>query len=94
VCLCLRGENTVLLHEAAGIFPCGAANRHTIKLRGRHANTYWHSLAIFAAGAYAFIEAQIVSDHGHVLQSFRTVTDQCCTANRGSHFAVFDQIRL
>src|SRR6185437_13934888 len=60
---CLCGELTLLLHEAAGIFACGAANRQPIQFGCGHTDPNRHGLAVFAAGSDAFIQLQIVAHH-------------------------------
>src|SRR5580704_451951 len=72
----------------------GAAYRHAIQLYRRHPDADRHALAIFAASTYAFVEFEIVADHGDILKSFGTVADQRGVADRGGDFAVFDQVSL
>jgi hypothetical protein len=46
-------------------------------------------LAVFAAGADSFIEAQIVADHGDVFERFGSVADQRGVADgRGGRFSL------
>src|SRR5208282_2703235 len=52
-----------LLHEAARIFSGGAAYCQAVDLQCRDAYAYWHGLAVFAAGADAFVELQVISNH-------------------------------
>ena len=51
-------------------------------------------MAGFAAGADAFIQGEVVADHGNVLQSFGAVADQGCALDRAGDFAVFDEVGL
>jgi hypothetical protein len=51
------------LHEPATVFAGGSTHRQAIQLGGRHTNTNRHGLPVFAAGANAFVELQIVADH-------------------------------
>src|SRR5437879_6100670 len=83
-----------LLHKAAGIFPRRSTHGHAIELRSRHADTYRHSLPVFAAGADTFIELQIVSNHRNASQRVGTIADQCRSTNWRGHVAVFNQISL
>src|SRR5207302_1456671 len=65
-----------------------------VHFNGRNADTHWNSLAVFAAGANAFIELQIIANHGHPGQHVRPVPDQRSAFDRGGNNAVFDQIGL
>src|SRR5271170_7622503 len=65
---------------------------HLVQLDGGHAYAYGDGLAVFAAGAYAFIQLQIVADHRHVFQGFGAVADQGGVADGGGDFAVFDEV--
>src|SRR6266446_1653218 len=51
------------LHESAGFALCGAADGHTIDFNCRDSHANGNGLSIFAAGANAFIEFQIVADN-------------------------------
>ncbi len=53
-----------------------------------------HALAFLAAGADAFIEAQIVADHRDILERLGAVADERCVLDRRGDFAVFDEIGL
>src|SRR6266404_3978803 len=81
-----------LLHESAGFALCGAADGHTIDFNCRDAYAYGNGLSIFAAGADAFIEFQIVADHRNPRQHIRSVADQGCALDGGRDLSVFDEI--
>ena len=49
---------------------------HAVELYGGHADADGHALAIFAAGADAFVQLQIVADHGDVFEGFGAVADE------------------
>ena len=70
----------------------GAADGHPIELDGGHADADGNALTVFAAGADAFVERQIVADHRYIFQSFRAVADQGRVANGGGDLAVFDEV--
>jgi hypothetical protein len=55
--------------------PPRSTHSHPIQLDGGHAYAYGDGLAVFAAGADAFIQLQIVPHHGDVLQRFWAVAD-------------------
>src|SRR5580765_2808890 len=81
---CIRGKE-VLLHEAAGVLASGATNRQPIHLQRRNAYAYRDSLTIFAAGAHAFVEFQVIADHADAGQDIRTVADQRGAFDRRSN---------
>src|SRR6185312_12153786 len=58
------------------VLTCRSANGHLIELQRGDSNTDRDGLAIFAAGAHAFIELQIVPHHGDFSKSVRAVADQ------------------
>src|ERR1700743_2706444 len=70
----------------------GAAYGHAVELDGGHANADGNALAVFAAGAYTFVELQIVADHRHIFQSFGSVADERGVADGRGDLAVFDEI--
>src|ERR1700750_916387 len=72
----------------------GAADGHLVELDGGHAYAYGDGLAGLAAGSYAFVESQIVSDHGDVLEGVGAVADEGCAFYRAGDLAVFDQVGL
>src|SRR2546430_840664 len=80
------------LHESAGFPFCGAADGHTIDFNCRDAYADGNGLSIFAAGADAFIELQIVADHRNPRQHIRSVADQGCALDGGGDLSVFDEI--
>ena len=51
------------LHEPAGIFSRRSSNGEAINFDRWNADADRYGLTIFAAGAYAFVELQIVADH-------------------------------
>src|ERR1022692_3417098 len=81
-----------LLHEAAGIFFTGTAHGEPVHFNGRDAHAYRDSLPIFAAGAYAFVEFQIVADHRDMRQHIRAIADQRSALDRRGDVAVFNQV--
>ena len=87
-------ESDCLLHEAADIFLRGAADGQAIDFDGRNAHADRHGLSVFAAGADAFVEFQIVADHRDARQHVGTVADQRCAFDRRGNLAVFDQVRF
>ena len=80
----------MLLHESAGLPLCGAADGHTIDFNRRDADSDWNGLSIFAAGADAFIEFQIVADHRNPRQHIGSVADQGCALDRGGDLSIFN----
>ena len=62
--------------RAGDCLPSRAAHRHPVQLHRRHAHAHRHALAVFAAGADAFVELQVVAHHRHVLQRLGPVADQ------------------
>ena len=81
-----------LLHEAAGIFSGGAAYGQAIDFNRRDADAYWDGLAVFAAGADAFVEFQIVADHRDSRQNVGAVADQRRAFDGRGDLAVFDHV--
>ncbi len=69
-----------------------SAYGHAVELYGGHADAYGDALAVFAAGADAFVELQVVADHGDVLESFGAVADEGGVADGRGDFAVFDEV--
>ena len=61
----LRSAQSVanLLHEAARILPGRSADREPIHFESRNPHAHRHSLPILAAGAYAFVQLQVISYH-------------------------------
>src|SRR5437899_1110321 len=80
------------LHESAGFPLCGAADGHTVDFNCWDADADGNRLSIFAAGADAFIEFQIVADHRNPRQHIGSVADQGCALDGGRDLAVFDQV--
>src|ERR1035438_6331525 len=58
------------------------AHGHLVQLDGGHADADGDGLAVFAAGADAFVELEIVAHHRHVLQRLGTVAYQRGVADR------------
>src|SRR5271166_3147000 len=81
-----------LLHEAAGVFFAGATDGQAVYFDGRNADADRDGLAVFAAGADAFVEFQIVADHGDASEHVGAVADQGCALDRGGDLAIFDQV--
>src|SRR5207247_5088728 len=52
------------LHEAAGVFSCGSTDCEAVYFQRGNADAYRDGLTVFAAGADAFVEFQIVAYHG------------------------------
>jgi len=82
------------LHEAAYILFRRAAYGETINFDGRNSNSDRDRLTVLAAGAYTFIEFQVITYHGDPSQHVRAVADQCCALDWCGNLAVFDEIRL
>src|SRR6266571_1077433 len=74
--------NPALLHVTAGIAARSAAYRKAINFESRNAHSHGHGLSVFAARSHAFVEFEIVADHGYARQHVRTVADQGCTFDR------------
>src|ERR1700674_6130109 len=83
-----------LLHESAGFPLCGAADGQAVNFNRWDAAADGNSLSIFAAGADAFIEFQIVADHRNPRQHIGSIADQGCALDRGGNLSVFDEIRF
>src|SRR5271157_1186482 len=83
-----------LLHEAAGFTLGGSADGEAIYLDRGNADTDWNSLAVFAAGADAFVELEVVPNHGNARQHVGTVADQRCAFDRRGDLAALDQVRF
>src|SRR5260370_5218878 len=89
-----RPSEILLLNDSAGFPLCGPADSHTIDFNCRDADADRNGLSIFAAGAHAFIEFQIVADHRNARQHIGSVADQGCALDGGRDLSVFDEIRL
>src|SRR5512133_3254704 len=61
-------------------------------LDGWNADTDGHGLAVFAAGAYAFVELQIVADHRYACEDVRAVADQRGAPDGSGDLAIFDHV--
>ena len=51
-------------------------------------------MAFLAAGADAFIEPQVVANHGDILQRLGAVADQRSVLYRRGDLAIFDEVGL
>ena len=49
-------------------------------------------MARFAAGAYAFVEGEVIAYHGDVLEGFGAVAYEGCAFDGASDLAVFDEV--
>ncbi len=56
------------------------------------ADAHRYALPFLAAGPDALVEFQIIAHHTYVLQRFRAVADQRCTADRARDLAILDEI--
>ena len=83
-----------LLHEAADILFRCAAYGETINLDGWNSYSDGYRLTVFTAGAYTFVEFQVVADHGDPSQHVGAVADQSRALDWRSNLAIFDQIRF
>ena len=54
----------------------GAADGHPVELDGGHTYAYGDGLAGLAAGADAFVEGEVVADHGDVFEGLGAVADE------------------
>src|SRR5271154_1173173 len=84
----------MLLHVTAGLPLAGTADSQAINFNGRDADADGNRLPVFAAGADAFIELQIVADHRNSGQDVWSVADQSCAFDQGSDLPIFDEICL
>src|ERR1700730_9049122 len=80
------------LHETARVFPRGSADGQAVHLKGWNADSDGNGLSVFAAGADAFIELQIIAYHGHTSKNVWAVADQSGALDRGGDVAVLDKI--
>src|SRR5208283_891454 len=80
------------LHESAGFPLGGAADGQAVDLDGWDAYADGNGLSIFAAGADAFIEFQIIADHRNPGQDIGPVADKRCPLDGRSDLSVFDEI--
>ena len=69
-----------------------AADGHLIDLHGRDADTNGDALSILAAHADAFIQLQVVPDHGDIFESLRPVADERGPTHGPGKLAVFDEV--
>src|ERR1700754_1868319 len=72
----------------------GSSDGDSIHTERRLSDANRHTLALFAAGADAVIELEIVADHGNAMQVRGAVTDQHGALQRRAQFAVFDLVGL
>src|SRR5512146_2871482 len=72
----------------------GAADGEAVDLEGRDADADGDGLAVFAAGAYAFVEFEIVADHAYARQNVGAVADQGRILHRRRNLAVLDEVRF
>ena len=70
----------------------GAAGSRSTQRRAFSTHSDGDALAVFAAGADAFVQCQIIADHGDVFQGFRAVADEGSIADGGGDFSVFDEV--
>ena len=76
------------------VLVAGAAYGHLVEFGGGKAYTYGDGLAGFAAGAYTFVESQVISYHGDVFEGFRAVADEGCALDGMGDLAVLDEVGL
>src|SRR5262249_15534632 len=70
----------------------GAADCEAVHPQGRLADADRHTLAVLAAGADPVVEAEVVADHRDLGQRVRAIADQGRALDRGTDFAVLDQV--
>src|SRR5208283_667419 len=87
---CLYPLHWISLHEPARIFSRGAANGEAIYFYRRNAYADRHCLAVLAAGAYAFVEFEIVAYHRDARQHIGAVANQRGAFNWRGDLAVLD----
>ncbi len=80
-----------LLHEDAAALLRRAADRQAINFYCWNTNADRNGLAVFPASADAFIEFEIVADHGDPRQHIWAVADQSSALNRRRDLAIFDE---
>src|SRR6478672_4446124 len=68
----------------------GATHGNAVHPQGWLADADRYSLAVFAAGADAGVELEIVADHGDALEIGRSVADQHGALERRAELAVLD----
>src|SRR5438445_13619510 len=81
-----------LLHEGTAGLVRRAADRPAINFYCLNTNADRNGLAVFPASADAFIEFEIVADHGDPREHIWAVADQRSALNRRGDLAIFDQI--
>src|SRR4051794_15967788 len=72
----------------------GPANGDAIYLQGRDSYAYWDGLAVFAAGAHAFVQFQVAANHRHTREDVRAIADQRGILNGSGNLAVLDHVRF
>src|SRR4029453_17183851 len=70
------------------------ADRHAVDADGRQSHADRDGLAVFAAGAHALVELEVVADAAHAGERFRSVADQGRALDRAGDAAVLDQVGL
>src|SRR5438876_7528915 len=81
-----------LLHEASSFLLCRSSHGHAIDLNRRNPYAYRYRLSVLAAGADAFVESQIVTDHRDASQHVGPIADQRSTFDRCRDLAISNQI--
>ena len=72
----------------------GSADGHAVELDGGHADTDGDGLAVLAAGADAFVEGEVVADHGDEFEGFGAVADEGRALDRRGDAAILDEVGL
>ena len=72
----------------------GAADSQPVHPQRWLTNPNRHTLSVFAAGADAVIEREIVADHRDLGHRVGAIADQCSALDRGADFTTLDQIRF
>src|SRR5262249_50603473 len=70
----------------------GAAYGHAVQFQSGNADAHGDGLAVLAARAHAFIEFQIIANHGNFGERVGTVADQGAVLERRGNLAIFDQV--
>src|SRR5205823_469925 len=71
-----------------------AADGYAVQAQGRLPHADRHALPVLAAGAYAGIELEIITDHAHAMQVSGSIADQHGPFERPAELALLDLVGL
>src|SRR6185312_4384295 len=69
-----------------------SAHGHFVEFDGGNTHSYRDGLSVFSAGAYAFIQLQIVANHGYFGEGVRSIANQSAILQRRGNLPVLNHV--